>query len=147
MYNKEIVPADIILLAVNDQKGVGYCSTATLDGERNSKPKIALKSLQKDYNKKGELGLIRDLKIGARCPPPSTSIYEFAAYLKLDNNEDEIQVGIQQSLFRGSKIENTEYMFGLVIYTGMQTKIMLNAGSYQFKKSKAEQLIGWFIII
>lgn len=37
--DKKQVPADLIILATSDKEGLGYCSTATLDGEQTLKPK------------------------------------------------------------------------------------------------------------
>ena len=37
--------------------------------------------------------------------------------------------GDKQLLYRGARLKNTEWIYGLVIYTGMNTKIMLNAES------------------
>jgi len=39
LKDKEHVPADVIVLATSEENGEGYCSTATLDGERTLKPK------------------------------------------------------------------------------------------------------------
>ena len=46
LKDKEKVPADIIILATSDSSGVGYCSTATLDGERTLKSKQAIPYIQ-----------------------------------------------------------------------------------------------------
>ena len=40
------VPADMIVLATSDDEGLGYVSTATLDGEQTLKPKQAIVDLQ-----------------------------------------------------------------------------------------------------
>ena len=39
------VPADIIVLATSEKEGLGYVSTATLDGEQTLKPKQAVGEL------------------------------------------------------------------------------------------------------
>ena len=39
--NKEVIPADCLILATNDPSGKCYINTATLDGERNLKLKQA----------------------------------------------------------------------------------------------------------
>lgn len=39
LKDKEIVPADVVILATNGDNGNTYCSTATLDGERTLKAK------------------------------------------------------------------------------------------------------------
>ena len=44
-------------------------------------------------------------------------------------------------LLRGSVLRNTDFVFGLVLYTGHQTKIMLNSIRAKPKRSKLEQQI------
>ena len=40
MYDREQIPADCVLLQVEDKKSEAFVSTAALDGERNLKPKL-----------------------------------------------------------------------------------------------------------
>ena len=35
-------------------------------------------------------------------------------------------VGVDQILLRGSNLRNTEYIYGLVVFTGHETKVMKN---------------------
>lgn len=37
--------------------------------------------------------------------------------------------GDKQLLYRGARLKNTEWIYGLAIYTGMNTKIMMNSDS------------------
>lgn len=42
LHDKEVVPADILVLATNGDNGNAFCSTATLDGERTLKVKYGV---------------------------------------------------------------------------------------------------------
>lgn len=42
----------------------------------------------------------------------------------LNFNYSEIPVGPDQILLRGSLLQNTKWVYGVVIYTGHETKIM-----------------------
>lgn len=44
--------------------------------------------------------------------------------------------GDKQYLFRGAKLKNTKWIYGLVVYTGKLTKIMLNSESTSNKMSQ-----------
>lgn len=82
------------------------------------------------------------MKYGA----PTKSIFEFNGNLKLSSNpSDEIKVELKQFLFKGSKLKNSGKVYGLVVYTGKESKIMLNSGNYTFKQSRMEQVINYGI--
>ena len=42
-------------------------------------------------------------------------------------NETILFEGDKQLLYRGARLKNTKHVFGLAIYSGRNTKIMLNA--------------------
>ncbi|KAJ1911191.1 hypothetical protein H4219_006015, partial [Mycoemilia scoparia] len=49
-------------------------------------------------------------------------------------------------LLRGMTLKNTQYVYGLVLYTGNQTKIVLNSGNPTYKRSRLELLLNKQII-
>lgn len=44
--------------------------------------------------------------------------------------------GDKQLLYRGARLKNTKWVYGLVIYTGKNTKIMMNSDSSSVKMSQ-----------
>ena len=67
----EQVPADCILLRVEDEKPEAFVKTAALDGERNLKPKLANENLSK--NLEHLIGSKADqskVKLSINCIPP-----------------------------------------------------------------------------
>lgn len=50
-------------------------------------------------------------------------------------------------LLRGSLLRNTDYIYGLVVYTGHDTKIMMNSTKAKPKKSKLEEQLNIYIIL
>ena len=54
-------------------------------------------------------------------------------------------VGDQQLCLRGSRLVNTEWIFGVVIYTGYQTKMMLNRNAPRIKDSSFEHQLNKFV--
>ena len=57
-----------------------------------------------------------------------------------------IPLGIDQLLLRGSSLRNTEYIYGLVVFTGHETKVMRNSVRAKNKFSKLEMCTGKYII-
>lgn len=42
-------------------------------------------------------------------------------------NQNIVYEGDKQLLYRGAKLKNTKWVYGLVIYTGRNTKILMNS--------------------
>ena len=93
---------------------------------------------------------------GARieCEHPNNSLYTFtgnldvprAAYdgplveADLAHSEKKKKVSLvpHNVLLRGSSLRNTEYVFGLAVYAGHDTKVMMNASAAPSKRSQIE---------
>ena len=65
------------------------------------------------------------MNISAKIEDPHVNIYQFSGSLKM--NENSIFVITDQFLYRGSSLKNTDWVIGIVAYTGHETKIMLNS--------------------
>lgn len=63
-----------------------------------------------------------------------------------DGEDVKISLDVNQMLLRGSSLRNTEYVYGVVIYTGHESKIMKNSASSRVKKSLIEIKTNYFII-
>ena len=55
-------------------------------------------------------------------------------------------VGDQQLCLRGSRLVNTDWVYGLVVYTGYQTKMMLNRNAPRIKQSSFEHRLNRFVL-
>lgn len=56
-------------------------------------------------------------------------------------------VTINELLLRGCSIRNTTWIIGLVVFTGADTKIMLNGGATPSKRSKIEKETNFNVIV
>lgn len=57
-----------------------------------------------------------------------------------------ISLDANQMLLRGSSLRNTEYIYGIVIYTGHESKIMKNSPKSRNKLSKIEKKTNYLIL-
>jgi phospholipid-transporting ATPase len=57
-----------------------------------------------------------------------------------------IPLSIENLLLRGSSLKNTDWVIGLVVYAGHDTKIMKNSSSAKYKMSKIEKITNMQII-
>jgi magnesium-transporting ATPase (P-type) len=50
-------------------------------------------------------------------------------------------------LLRGSSLRNTEWVYGVAVFTGHETKVMRNSTNSKAKKSKIELVTDKYILI
>ena len=75
---------------------------------------------------------------------PIPDLYTFNADLKLvysDKQAPLIDLDLKQFVPRGAHVRNSEYIYLLVLYTGNDTKLILNQGSYRFKQSHVDGMV------
>jgi magnesium-transporting ATPase (P-type) len=63
------------------------------------------------------------------CENPNEMLYRFEGTMGLggDMKETIVPLSTDQILLRGSSLRNTEFIYGLVVFTGHETKIMMNS--------------------
>ena len=54
-------------------------------------------------------------------------------------------LNINQVLLKGSNLKNTEWVLGVVVYTGKDTKLMMNSQKSRTKQSNVEKRLNWII--
>jgi len=57
-----------------------------------------------------------------------------------------ISLNENQILLRGSSLRNTDWIYGVVIYTGHDTKVMMNSSKSRAKFSKIELRINKYLL-
>ncbi|CBZ50397.1 putative adenylate and guanylate cyclase catalytic domain-containing protein [Neospora caninum Liverpool] len=139
----EEVPADIVVLATSNSDGVAYVETSKLDGETNLKFKQGVKETR------GESSPLSIAGIRGRvvCEKPCAVMDAFTGSLKLDAHPRATPLDIVHFIQRGSHIRNTEWLYGVVIYTGEDTRIQKNAAPPGFKRPHIEKDINTYLFI
>lgn len=126
-------PADLLLLSSNFEDGICYVETMNLDGETNLKVKRCLETtLPLDEDNE-----FKNFRATVKCEDPNPNLYTFVG-----NFEFERQVyplGPDQVLLRDSKLRNTQYIYGVVIFSGHDSKVMQNSTESPSKRSSIEQ--------
>ncbi|GAU38770.1 hypothetical protein TSUD_279230 [Trifolium subterraneum] len=129
----EFFPADLILLSSSYEDAICYVETMNLDGETNLKLKQALDETSKFL----EDSTFRNFKAIIKCEDPNAYLYSFIGNIEL---EDQLYpLSPQQLLLRDSKLRNTDFIYGVVIFTGHDTKVMQNSTDSPSKRSKVEK--------
>ncbi|KDP45335.1 hypothetical protein JCGZ_09584 [Jatropha curcas] len=129
----EYFPADLLLLSSNYEDGICYVETMNLDGETNLKLKHALEATSSLHDEES----LKNFTAVVKCEDPNENLYTFVGTLNYNGNQ--YPLSPQQILLRDSKLKNTEYIYGVVIFTGHDTKVMQNAVDPPSKRSKIER--------
>ena len=116
------VPADVILLHVAEPSISAYTETRSLDGETNLKTKKPLAEVSRLCH---DLDCVADLSADFVVQDPNLDLYTFDGRLSLDGLT--VPLTNDEVVYRGSILRNTPSALGLVIYSGEECKIRMNA--------------------
>ncbi|KAL8207468.1 UNVERIFIED_CONTAM: putative phospholipid-transporting ATPase IA [Gekko kuhli] len=116
---KEYIPADTVLLSSSEPQAMCYIETSNLDGETNLKIRQGL-PLTSDIKDTDSLAKLSG-KI--ECEGPNRHLYDFVGNIRLDGHST-APLGPDQILLRGAQLRNTQWVHGIVVYTGHDTKLM-----------------------
>ncbi|KAG6908584.1 hypothetical protein DXG01_004071 [Tephrocybe rancida] len=143
----EPFPADILICATSEDENVAFVETKNLDGETNLKSRNACATLT-HLRSAADCADTRN-RFRIEADRPDVNMYKLSAALKLDSKDEaEREKGIggethpidmQMTLLRGTVLRNTAWVIGIVMYTGEDTRIVMNSGRTPSKRSKVER--------
>lgn len=152
LYSDDELPADVIILSTSDPDGACYVETKNLDGETNLKVRQALRCGR-------TLKHARDCEraeFHIESEPPQANLYKYNGAIKwhqripgLPGSEPEEMtepITIDNMLLRGCNLRNTEWVLGVVVFTGHDTKIMQNAGITPTKRARIAREMNFNVI-
>ncbi|OEH78017.1 phospholipid-translocating p-type flippase subfamily [Cyclospora cayetanensis] len=168
-FKNEAFAADVLLLGSSDPKGLAFIETSSLDGETNLKLKQTAKgmaaALPSSLPEAVKAAKAFEGKLVTKQPNRDLGVFEGLLHLSTKSQatpafgssrslrpgrqgfqgaqsafNKPVAVGYSQILLRGCRLRNTDWVVGLVVYTGKQTKIQMNSGSAPRKLSRVERL-------
>ncbi|KAI9718392.1 MAG: hypothetical protein M1812_004113 [Candelaria pacifica] len=122
LERNQAAPADLVILHSGGLNGVAYIETMALDGETNLKSKQASPALAESCDTMDKL---------ARCEAhivvedPNIDLYNFEGKVTVAGETRPLTNS--EIIYRGSILRNTPQAIGMVIYTGEECKIRMNA--------------------
>uniref|UniRef100_A0A3Q1HH71 Phospholipid-transporting ATPase n=1 Tax=Anabas testudineus TaxID=64144 RepID=A0A3Q1HH71_ANATE len=132
----ETFPCDLILLSSSRDDGTCYVTTASLDGESSHKTYYAVQDT-KAYRTEKEVDSIHAT---IECEQPQPDLYKsLLSFCR--------PLGSENLLLRGATLKNTEYIYAVAIYTGMETKMALNYQSKCQKRSAVEKSMNAYLVV
>ncbi|XP_049864853.1 probable phospholipid-transporting ATPase IA isoform X2 [Pectinophora gossypiella] len=142
VVNNQFFPADLVLLSSSEPQGISFIETSNLDGETNLK----IRQAQTDTARLDNTAALAGFRATVQCEPPNRHLYEFNGFLK-ETNSKTIPLGLDQMLLRGAMLRNTAYIYGIVIYTGHETKLMKNSTKAPLKRSSIDRQTNTHILM
>lgn len=160
VHEKEHLPSDIILVASSNNDGLAYIETKQLDGESNLKVKVVPQVISPAFST-DSVALLTKGRV--ECEAPNDRLYKFTGRMILesvppvassqisgDESDDSaarahvplneaVSLGPENLLIRGSSIRNTDWVMGIVVNTGRDTKLMQNVKPRPRKNSRLER--------
>ncbi|XP_041111916.1 phospholipid-transporting ATPase 11C-like isoform X2 [Polyodon spathula] len=137
----ETFPCDLILLQSTRDDGTCFVTTASLDGESNHKTHFTVADTEKD---------LHSFCATIECEQPQPDLYKFVGRMHITKDGQEPIVrslGPENLLLKGATLKNTKKIYGVAVYTGMETKMALNYQGKSQKRSAVEKSINAFLIV
>ena len=154
LYDHDAVPADMVLLAAGETgAGLAYIETSSLDGENNLKLRVAAApttACRTALDISRVAGTVTCDAPNSRCAAASHArgrgardgaaarrLYTFTGKIRVHEGRD-TPLSNDNVLLRGTVLRNSHSAFGLVVYTGQETKLLKNANPTPSKRRCAE---------
>lgn len=135
ILNNQSIPADVVICSTSEEENISYVETKNLDGETNLKSRHAVDALSYLCSAK-ECGDSKNA-FSIEAERPTENMYKLNAAIVTPDGKHPID--LQTVLLRGTVLRNTGWVIGVVLYTGIDTKIVMNSGGAPSKRSKVER--------
>ena len=157
----ENFPADMLVIFSSNKEGNFYLQTSNIDGETNLKERDALsytqklfmnKEFKKTHDNLNKLFKHENDNNNPNCiievEQPNKNIYEInGSIIFYGDEKNKNFFNIKSTAIRGAKLKNTEFIYGIIIYTGKETKIMKNIVKQSVKSANIDKLIDNIVFI
>jgi phospholipid-translocating ATPase len=139
----DAAPADLALLHSSGENNVAFVETMALDGETNLKSKQTTAAVSKTIVEQEDV-LRTDAEFVVE--DPNRDLYSFEGRVTV--NGKQAPLTISEIIFRGSILRNTRDAIGMVIYSGEECRIRMNANKNPRIKAPALQgLVNRIVIL
>ncbi|KAJ9665679.1 drs2 neo1 protein [Coniosporium apollinis] len=135
-------PADLLLLYSSGANGIAYVETMALDGETNLKSKQTTPPLARICKDEDSVAACRAHFV---VEDPNLDLYNFEGRVTVDGETSPLTN--TEIIYRGSILRNTPEAIGMVIYTGEECKIRMNANKNpRIKAPKLQSIVNKIVI-
>ena len=142
LKDDEVIPADCVILKIQNPKLECQIQASQLDGERSYKTKYSNEEISNSFE---DFVMQKEGHFYIRCDLPDENIYHFDGQVEfLDFNTEKVKRTIELSHFnflpRGAILRSSGAgVIAVVAYTGKETKFHFNQGKNTSKVSRTEK--------
>lgn len=134
------VRADVVMLSSSVAECQAFIDTCNLDGETNLKNR---KAIEQTWGLNSLENIVHH-RVVIRTGQPDPGLLFWTGTLTLD--DEEYAVGLDQFLYRSCVLRNTDEVWGVVVYAGVDTKMFRNLEEKPPKMSNLDQNLNWLIL-
>ena len=134
-------PCDMVLLVSSDGNGKANLKTANLDGETN------LKQRRSPVQQKLDLSEESLVEFGGRirCENPNANLNNFVGKI-MSRPGESAPLNNDNVMLRGTTLANTDWVYGVAVYTGADSKMSMNAKITRNKFSTVEKTMNKYLV-
>ena len=148
----ELIPCDVLVIKSSHENGFCYLQTSNLDGETTLKPREAINYSHKKITVNNDIysNVINEIfdyekdNCYIEIDQPSMNIYEIEGTIFFKGKKHYFD--IKNCLLRGGRLKNTEYVYGIVVYSGKETKLMKNINKSSLKISNIDRTLNFIVL-
>ncbi|CAJ0937664.1 unnamed protein product, partial [Mesorhabditis belari] len=141
MMSNQFVAADLFVVSSSEPHGICYIETKELDGETNLKTRGAIPETAEMGD---DLDQISAFNGEIVCEAPNNKLDRFQGQLIWQQKT--FPITNDQILLRGCILKNTRWCYGVVVFAGKDTKLMMNSGKTKFKRTSLDRFLNVLIL-
>ena len=151
--------ADILILSCDDDEGQVYIETSQLDGETSAKERKSVPELQSLLRSTDVVNLLINekklndkskIKVEFNVDPPSKELEKFqgtGVIKNPDGGETKFNIDLNSTVWRSSSIKKVKWIYGVVVYTGHESKIGMNMQQKVPQQSVLTKLLNRLVLV
>jgi len=148
------IPADILILSTSRSDGRVAVDTSALDGETGARWRTAFPTTS-SMTSSTDLQKLKETSSYIVTDAPSPELHLFSGQLRIFYDPSNVRRGrvdplnLEQTLWRGFKLKAKpdEWIIGVIIFTGSETRELMNAKQPRFKLSSFEVQLNRLLLL
>ena len=137
-------PADLLLLQTSARQGICNIETSNLDGETNLKIKQAVSATYEIQCHEDGLNFPHSFEAIVESAPPNEKMDKTSwkgNFIRLNDEREKVPLNMTQLCLRGCTLRNTKWVIALVMFTGLETKLMQQNKGRKIKRSHVDRTV------